>query len=91
MSFNKIGPAPKLQKLELVHKDVWGPTQVPSVGNSLYFVTFIYDATRKLWVYFLKRKSDVFDIFKKWCACVETEIGNKLKCLKSDNGGEYYS
>jgi len=91
VSFSKTGPAPKLQKLELVHTDVWGPAQVPSVGNSLYFVTFIDDATRKLWVFFLKHKSDVFETFKKWRACVETETGNKLKCLKSDNGGEYCS
>ena len=33
----------------------------------------------------------MFDTFKKWRACVETETGNKLKCLKSDNGGEYCS
>jgi len=38
----------------------------------------------------LKHKSDVFDVFKKWLAQVENESGQKLKCLKSDNGGEYY-
>jgi len=40
-------------------------------------------------VYFLKHKSDVFEVFKKWLAQVENESGRKLKCLKSDNGGEY--
>ena len=42
-----------------------------------------------MWVYFLKNKSDVFETFKKWKAMVETEIGLKVKCLRSDNGGEY--
>jgi hypothetical protein len=36
-------------------------------------------------------KCDVFDTFKKWKALVENETGKRLKCLKSDNGGEYCS
>ena len=39
----------------------------------------------------MKHKSDVFDVFKKWKALVENETGLKLKCLRSDNGGEYCS
>ena len=38
----------------------------------------------------MKLKSHVFEVFKKWLAKVENESGRKLKCLKSDNGGEYY-
>ena len=38
----------------------------------------------------MKHKLDVFDVFKKWLAQVENEIGLKLEYLKSDNGGEYY-
>ena len=34
VSFKRMGPSPKLQKLELVQTDVWGPAQVPSLGNS---------------------------------------------------------
>ena len=34
--------------LELVHTDVWGPTQNVSLGGSKYFVTFIDDCSRKL-------------------------------------------
>ena len=37
----------------------------------------------------MKNKSEVFNTFKIWKAKVETEIGLKLKCLRSDNGGEY--
>ena len=40
-------------------------------------------------------KNDVFDTFKKWKALVENEtekkIEKRLKCLRSDNGGEYCS
>ena len=37
----------------------------------------------------MKRKSDMFDVFKKWLAQIENESGRKLKCLKSDKRGEY--
>jgi len=62
---------------------------VASLEGSRYYVTFIDDFSRKVWVYFLKNKFDVFETFKKWKAMVETESGLKLKCLRSDNGGEY--
>nr|KYP42874.1 Retrovirus-related Pol polyprotein from transposon TNT 1-94 [Cajanus cajan] len=38
-----------------------------------YFVTFIDDHSRKVWVYFLKHKSEVFEAFKIWKAMVENE------------------
>ncbi|KAE8695859.1 U-box domain-containing protein 31 [Hibiscus syriacus] len=89
VSFTKIGKTPKVERLELVHTDVSGPSPVPSLAGSLYYVTFIYDSTRKVWVYFLKKKSEVFDTFRKWKAMVENETGLKVKRLRSDNGGEY--
>jgi hypothetical protein len=91
VSFSKAGRNLKLEKLELVHTDVWGPAPVKSLGGSRYYVTFIDDSTRKVWVYFLKNKSDVFSVFKRWKTEVETQTGLKIKSLKSDNGGEYDS
>ncbi|KAI9195220.1 hypothetical protein LWI28_012848 [Acer negundo] len=89
VSFKKTGRAPTKEKLELVHTDVWGPASVSSIGGKQYFVTFIDDHSRKVWVYFLRHKSDVFEAFKKWKAMVENETGLKIKKLRSDNGGEY--
>ena len=37
----------------------------------------------------MKNKFEVFNTFKIWKARVEIETGLKLKCLRSDNGGEY--
>jgi transposase InsO family protein len=91
VSFTKLSRDPKAERLELVHTDVWGPSPVSSLGGSKYYVTFIDDFSRKVWVYFLKHKSDVFSIFKRWKTEVETETGLKIKCLRSDNGGEYDS
>ena len=77
--------------LELMYTYVWRQSQVSSVGGSCYYVTFIDDATRKCWVYCIRQKIDVFDTFEKWKALVENETGKRLKCLRSDNGGEYCS
>ena len=52
---------------------------------------FIDDSTQKVWVYFMKNKFDVFMIFKKWKSRVELKSSYKVKCLRSDNGGEYVS
>nr|GEU68644.1 hypothetical protein [Tanacetum cinerariifolium] len=46
---------------------------------------------KKVWVYFLKNKSKVFNTFKKWKVAVKNEANLRVKCLKSDNGGEYSS
>ena len=50
LSFSKIGKSLKTKKLELVHTDVWGPSTVSTLGGSRYYVTFIYDSSRKVWV-----------------------------------------
>jgi len=42
--------------LELVHSDVFGPVKVPSLGTSVYYVSFIDDFSRNTWIYFLKNK-----------------------------------
>ena len=45
VSFVKGGKEKKDEKLELVHIDVWGSTQVSSLRSSHYNVIFIDDAT----------------------------------------------
>ena len=39
----------------------------------------------------LKSKDQVLDVFKGFQALVERRTGKKLKCIRSDNGGEYIS
>lgn len=89
VSFKKHPPSRKSGLLDLVHSDVCGPLKIKSFSGALYFVTFIDDCSRKLWVYALKTKDQVLDVFKQFQALVERQTGNKLKCLRSDNGGEY--
>jgi hypothetical protein len=50
---------------------VFGPVPVPSLGKSVYSVSFINDFSRNTWIYFLRNKSEVFDKFKEFKALVE--------------------
>jgi hypothetical protein len=51
VKFLKVRKKKKSERLDIVHTDVGGPTQVSSLSGSHYYVTFIHDATRKTWVY----------------------------------------
>ncbi|MCO5611203.1 hypothetical protein L7F22_065453 [Adiantum nelumboides] len=90
-AFSQDGSVRATRKLQLVHSDVCGPMRTPSVGNSLYFVTFIDDFSRFCWVYPLKAKSHVFAIFQHYVSMVENETGCKVQTLRTDRGGEYMS
>jgi transposase InsO family protein len=39
----------------------------------------------------LKRKADMFIVFKKFRALVEKRTGRSIKCLRANNGGEFTS
>ena len=55
----------------------------------MYYVSFIDDFPRKTWIYFLRKKSKVFDRFKEFKALVENQIEKQIKALRTDNGGEF--
>ena len=54
------------QKLGLVHSDLCGLMQTTSLGGAKYFITFIDDFSRKVWIYLLKDKSKTFEVFKEF-------------------------
>ncbi len=93
--------------LEVVHSDVNGPLEVPSLGGSRYFLTFIDDFSRWTYLYTMEAKSETFDCSKRYHAHAERHTGAKiesvnvirrtrktaeeLKALRTDNVGGYLS
>jgi len=75
--------------LDYIHSDLWGPSKLPSKGKKRYLLTFIDDFSRKVWVHFLKAKSDAFEAFKEWKILVENQMERKIKYLRTDNGLEF--
>jgi len=79
------------EQLGLIHTDLCGPITLKSFSGKRYFISFIDDFSRKAWVYFLKEKSEVFEIFKKFRVMVEKETSRAIKAIQSDRGGEFTS
>jgi len=90
-AFPNEGGRRATKPLEIVHSDVCGPMRTASMGGAKYFVTFIDDFSRKVWLYALKTKGECFEKFKEFKALVETQSEHKIKTFRSDNGGEYIS
>lgn len=47
--------------------------ETSSIGGARYYVTFIDDYSRKLFVYFMRNKSEALDKFKEFKNLVENE------------------
>ena len=54
-------------------------------------MTFIDDCTRFCYVYLLKTKDEALHYFKVYKAEVENQLEKKIKRLRSDRRGEYFS
>ena len=52
-------------KLDYMHSDLWDPLRVFSKRDSRYMLTIINDYARKVWLFFLKRRDEVFGEFKE--------------------------
>ena len=62
-SFPKSGGRRATKLFDIVHSDVCGRLEAKSLSGAEYFVTFIDDKSRFVWIYILKNKSEVFKKF----------------------------
>ena len=74
--------------LEIIHTDICCPdTDMP---GQKYFITFIDDYSRYMYVYLLHNKHEALDAFKIFKTEVENQCNKQIKIVRSDRGGEYY-
>ena len=52
-------------------------------------LTIIDDFSIKVWMIFLKQKSDVLTTFKEWKTMIERQTRKQVKRLCTDNGLEF--
>ncbi|KAH9696165.1 retrovirus-related pol polyprotein from transposon RE1 [Citrus sinensis] len=78
-----------LEPFVVIHSDVWGPAKVASLSKARFFVTFIDECTRMIWVSLLIKKSDVCLAFQEFHKMVSTQYQKQIRVLQSDNGTEY--
>ncbi|TYK04853.1 copia-type polyprotein [Cucumis melo var. makuwa] len=73
------------------HEFISNVYEVPNMKNNILSLGQPLRESRKTWVYFVKEKSEVFGMFKRFKALVEKECGYYIKALRSDKGGEFTS
>lgn len=74
--------------LFLVHCDVWGAAPVPSISGYHYYIVFIDDFSRFIWLYPMKVKSDSVTCFLHFKKMVENLFSTKIKYFQSDGAME---
>ena len=77
--------------LDLIHSDICELNGILTRGGKGYFITFIDDFSKYTHVYLLRNKDEAFDMFKRYKTEVENQKSKKIKVLRSDRGGEYFS
>lgn len=72
---------------DLVHTDLL-ISPVESLGKNKYALIIKDDYSNFRVIYFLKQKSETYDCFKDFFNIVNTQTGNRLKRIRTDNGTE---
>lgn len=73
---------------DLLHIDTWGPFAETCVDGSRYFLTIVDDYSRATWIFLMRAKSDVLDIFPDFVKMVATQYKVNVKTVRSDNANE---
>ena len=73
----------------MIHSDVWGPSRIKNISGDRWFVSFIDDHTRLTWVFLMKEKSEVGEIFKRFHNMIKTQFQTTIQIFRTDNGREY--
>lgn len=69
--------------LQLIHSDTMGPMETISIGHATYILTFIDDFSKKVFVNFLKAKSEVLITFIDFKVFVENQMDKKIKIFRT--------
>ena len=70
---------------ELIFSDLWGLALSTSSCGYLYYVTFVDDYSRCTWLFLMKQRFELLDIFKKIYVEICNQFGVSMKTLRSDN------
>lgn len=77
---------------DLVHSDVYGPMQVPSIGGSRYGITFTDDHSHWTVTYPMREKGEAIYYYFRFKKLAEIHTGRRIRCFRIyRGGGEYLS
>jgi hypothetical protein len=88
---HKAMEARNLAPLDLIHFDLCEMNEILTKEGKWYFIIFIDDSIRFCYVYLSKSKDEALHYFKTYKGEAENQLERKIKRLRSDRGGEYFS
>ena len=74
---------------DLIHSDVWGPSSISCISGSRYFVVFVDDYYRYSWIFNMKHRSELLQVYSNFAKMVETQFSKRIKIFRSDNALKY--
>ena len=66
VSFKSKNIVSTSRPLELLHKNLFGPTRTISLGEKCYNFIIIDDYSHVTWIFFLAHKDETFHVFSKF-------------------------
>lgn len=85
--------APRSRRMgELLHTDVGGPVNPPTMNGEKYYQTIIDDFSHFVVVYLLHSKAEAAENLKSYINELNSRLGTNSVCrVRCDNGGEFSS
>jgi hypothetical protein len=74
---------------DLIHSDIWGPSPIYSIGGSRYFVVFVDDYSHYSWVFLMRSRDELLNIYRNFANMVKTQFSKTIKVFRSDNAREH--
>ncbi|GFU55352.1 retrovirus-related Pol polyprotein from transposon TNT 1-94 [Trichonephila clavipes] len=87
VSFKKTEAVRSKRPLELLHMDLCGPMPTESQGGNKYFLSIIDDYSRKVTLFPIRNKSDVFHTFIRFQKRAERFLSKKVIAVRTDMCG----
>ncbi|GJS42853.1 putative ribonuclease H-like domain-containing protein [Tanacetum coccineum] len=75
--------------LQLLHMDLFGPTNIRSIDQKYYSLVVTDDFSRFSWTFFLSTKDETFYVLKEFITLIENQLNKKVKGIRCDNGTEF--
>ena len=66
---------------DLIHSDVWGSSSVSCIDGSRYFFVFVDDYSRYSWIFHMKHRSELLQVYSNFAKMLETQFSKRIKIL----------
>lgn len=77
--------------LQILFSDLWGPSPVLSIDRKRYYVLFVDQFSKYMWLFTLKSKNETVEVFQNLHPLLERRFNTKIQSFYTDGGGEFQS